>query len=81
MKPVTFTAAALPQWVKLSPDVRRRIIKGRLEAFAESGKGEIKRLRGRAGARLRIGDWRVIFYEEKGEIIIVAVGHRSEICH
>jgi len=39
----------------------------------------VKRLKGRAGARLRVGDWRVIFYEERGTIVVAAVGHRREI--
>jgi mRNA interferase RelE/StbE len=47
--------------------------------FAISGKGDVKRLKGRHGSRLRVGDWRVIFYEENGSIIVVAVGHRREI--
>jgi mRNA interferase RelE/StbE len=34
---------------------------------------------GRDGIRLRIGDWRVIFYEESTRIVVVAVGHRREI--
>jgi mRNA-degrading endonuclease RelE of RelBE toxin-antitoxin system len=30
------------------------------------------------GSRL-VGDWRVIFYEERGTIVVAAVGHRREI--
>jgi mRNA interferase RelE/StbE len=52
---------------------------GRLMEFATSGKGDVKRLKGREGSRLRVGDWRVIFYEESGTIVVVAVGHRREI--
>jgi len=78
MKPIVFTAAATRQWVKLAVDVRRRM-EGRLSEFATSGKGDVKRLRGRAGCRLRVGDWRVIFYEDGDSIIVVAVGHRREI--
>lgn len=78
MKPIAFTPASTRQWVKLSAKVRQRI-DARLTEFAASGKGDIKRLKGRQGSRLRVGDWRVIFYEEKGTIIIVAVGHRREI--
>jgi mRNA interferase RelE/StbE len=48
-------------------------------AFAKTGRGDVKRLKGRAGARLRVGDWRVIFYSEGGTIIVAAVGHRREI--
>jgi mRNA interferase RelE/StbE len=39
----------------------------------------VKRLTGRDGARLRVGDWRVIFYEENGRVIVAAIGHRREI--
>jgi mRNA interferase RelE/StbE len=37
------------------------------------------KLKGQAGSRLRVGDWRVIFYEEGGTIVVAAVGHRREI--
>lgn len=78
MKPILFTPAGTRQWVKLAAQVRQRI-DARLQEFAASGKGDVKRLRGRQGSRLRIGDWRVIFYEQGGSIIVVAVGHRREI--
>jgi len=78
MKSIVFTPANTRQWVKLAADVRRRI-DGRLTEFATSGNGDVKRLQGREGSRLRVGDWRVIFYEESGAIVIIAVGHRREI--
>ncbi len=78
MKPIVFTPAGARQWVKLAAQVRRRI-DARLMEFATSGKGDVKRLKGREGSRLRVGDWRVIFYEEGGSIVVVAVGHRREI--
>jgi mRNA interferase RelE/StbE len=78
MKPIVFTATSARQWAKLSSDVRRRI-DARLTEFAATGHGDVKRLKGRDGARLRIGDWRVIFYEDQGTIIVSAVGHRREI--
>ena len=78
MKPIKFTAAATNQWLKLTVNIRRRI-NARLEEFARTGHGDVKRLKGRTGARLRIGDWRVIFYEEHGTIIVTDVGHRREI--
>jgi mRNA interferase RelE/StbE len=78
MKSIVFTPASTRRWVKLAVDVRRRI-DGRLTELATSGKGDVKRLKGREGSRLRVGDWRVIFYEESGAIVIVAVGHRREI--
>ena len=78
MKRIVFTPAAARQWIKLSEDVRRRI-DARLTEFAASGTGDVRRLKGRQGARLRVGDWRVIFYEERGDIVVAAVGHRREI--
>jgi mRNA interferase RelE/StbE len=78
MKPIIFTPAAASQWLKLTQKVRQRV-NARLEQFASTGYGDIKKLKGRAGARLRVGDWRVIFYEEHGAIIVTAVGHRREI--
>jgi mRNA interferase RelE/StbE len=64
--------------MKLTAQVRR-CIDVRLTEFATSGKGDVKRLKGRRGSRLRVGDWRVIFYEEAGSIVVVAIGHRREI--
>jgi mRNA interferase RelE/StbE len=78
VKQIAFTTAAARQWIKLPDDVRRRI-NGKLTVFAKTGQGDVKRLQGRAGARLRIGDHRVIFYVEGDKIIVVAVGHRREI--
>lgn len=78
MKPIVFTATSARQWSKLSSDVRRRI-DGRLTDFAATGHGDVKRLKGRAGLRLRVGDWRVIFYEDQETIVVAAVGHRREI--
>jgi mRNA interferase RelE/StbE len=78
MKPIVFTPASTRQWVKLASDVRSRINR-RLTDFATSGKGDVRRLRSREGSRLRIGDWRVIFKEDDGSIVVLAVGHRREI--
>jgi mRNA interferase RelE/StbE len=63
MKLIAFTATSARQWAKLSPDVRCRIDR-RLNEFAATGHGDVKRLKGGDGMRLRVGDWRVIFYEE-----------------
>lgn len=78
MKDISFTPAATRQWLKLSTDIRKRI-DAKLAVYAAEGSGDVKRLKGRAGCRLRIGDWRVIFIEEKTTMIIVAVGNRRDI--
>ncbi len=78
MKPIAFTAAAARQWVRLSADIRKRI-DNKLCIYATNGSGDVKRLKGRSGCRLRVGDWRVVFIEERASITIVAVGHRRDI--
>ena len=78
MKKIAFTSAATRQWVKLSADIRKRI-DAKLTIYATNGSGDVKRLKGRGGCRLRVGDWRVIFIEDNTSIIIVAVGNRREI--
>ena len=78
MGDVVFTAAATRQWLKLPPQARKRI-GNKLDAFAGTGLGDIKKLKGQDGARLRVGDYRVIFYQESGNIVVVAVGHRRDI--
>jgi mRNA interferase RelE/StbE len=47
--------------------------------FAETGAGDVKALKGVAGMRLRVGDWRVLFTINADTITIHAVGHRRDI--
>jgi len=78
MKAVVFASAAGRQWIKLTAGVRARITP-KLEAYAAFGTGDVKRLKGQAGCRLRIGDYRVIFFEDRQTMTVIAVGHRREI--
>jgi mRNA interferase RelE/StbE len=78
MKEIVFAPAATRQWLKLPADIRKRT-DAKLTVYAAKGSGDVKRLKVRAGCRLRVGDRRVIFIEEAGSIIIVAVGNRREI--
>jgi mRNA interferase RelE/StbE len=78
VREIAFTAAATRQWLRLSADVRRRL-DAKLSAFARTRQGDVKNLKGRPGARLRVGDWRIIFYTEGNTIIVSAVGNRREI--
>jgi mRNA interferase RelE/StbE len=78
MKDISFTPAATRQWLKLSAEIRKRI-DAKLTVYATDGSGDVKRLKGRAGSRLRVGDWRVVFIEERASIIVVAVGNRKDI--
>jgi mRNA interferase RelE/StbE len=78
MKDVAFTGSATRQWLKLSANVRKRL-DAKLTTFARTGQGDVKVLKGRGGARLRVGDWRIIFLMEGNTITVIAVGHRREI--
>lgn len=50
-----------------------------LHRFAETGQGDIKRLKGEPEeVRLRVGDWRVRLTEEGETLRIHSVRHRSE---
>ena len=78
MKAISFTPASSRQWLRLSPAIRKRI-DAKLTIYATNGSGDVKRLKGTAGCRLRIGDWRVIIIEDARSISVVAVGNRKDI--
>ena len=78
MKAVCFTPAAARQWRKLAADVRKRI-DAKLTIYATNGSGNVKRLKGARGCRLRMGDWRLIFIEDASSITVIAVGKSREI--
>jgi mRNA interferase RelE/StbE len=78
IKTVSYTTSATRQLRKLPAEIRERII-DKLRRYAESGAGDVKALSGQPGARLRIGDYRVIFVEAVDVISVRAVGHRSDI--
>ncbi|EJW11265.1 plasmid stabilization system [Rhodovulum sp. PH10] len=78
MKTVVHAASAARQRRRLEGETRQRI-DAKLVRYAETGEGDVKRLTGRPGIRLRVGDWRVIFVENDTTITVLAVGHRREI--
>ncbi len=51
----------------------------RLRRYASTGIGDVKRLVSREGARLRVGDFRVIFVETAEVIEVRAVGDRRDV--
>lgn len=79
---VEFLPRAQREFNKLPARPQERILVA-LERVAETGQGDIKALQGdRAGrARLRVGDYRVIF-ERQGDrlvILVVQVGNRRDL--
>ncbi len=50
-----------------------------IHLFAQTGTGDVKKLKGESGElRLRVGDYRVRFYELGGTLQITAVKHRRD---
>lgn len=78
MRRLEFKPPALRQWFKLSIDIRERI-SGKLNEYVSTSKGDVKQLKGRSGARLRIGDWRVLFVDDGETVTVTAVGHRRDV--
>ena len=54
-------------------------IKAKIARYAETGAGDVSHLKGTNAARLRSGDYRVIFVETVEALEIRAVGHRRDI--
>ncbi|MCY3744650.1 MAG: type II toxin-antitoxin system RelE/ParE family toxin [Acidobacteria bacterium] len=64
---------------RLDPDARTRVLTA-IDAFAESGIGDVLRLKGLERQwRLRVGDWRVLFQFNRDDatLRVEAVLHRS----
>jgi mRNA interferase RelE/StbE len=78
MTKIVFTVAATRQWAGLSADIRKRI-DAKLTRYSTTGAGDVTQLKGSDARRLRVGDWRVVFFVKRDTIIIAAVGHRREI--
>lgn len=78
MRRVAYRKSAAKALRKLPPEVQEQIIAA-LRRYAEKGEGDVRKLVGRDGARLRSGDYRAIFLETEGEIEVTHVGHRKAI--
>ena len=62
MKTIVFTSAAAKQFDALPP-VAQIAVERALDRLAVDGAGDVKKLRGRDGYRLRVGEYRVLFDE------------------
>ena len=76
MKTIILTNRAAKELDALPPATRAAIEAG-LDAYAVSGRGDVKRLQGREGFRLRIGRYRVIFAEDAVTILAFTIGKRE----
>lgn len=77
-KAILFTGSARRQLRDLPVDIRLRI-EAKLSAYAEGEAADVTALQGVQGARIRVGDYRVIFVERDRGIEVIAVGHRRDI--
>ena len=62
------------------PTVAARLIRGKIEQHAEapaSLANNVKKLQGRDGYRLRVGDWRVIFDQDGVVLDVLQIGPRG----
>ena len=83
MYKITYTTQAAKKLLKMPRDIARRI-REKLEQVAEDPFASIpnaKKLQGRIGYRLRVGDWRVIYEINKDEIVIIVlrIAPRGEV--
>jgi mRNA interferase RelE/StbE len=76
MKTIVFTAAAARQLDGLPEDARDKLL-GDLDRYAMTGQGDVKKLNGRGGYRLRSGRYRVLFDEDQTTVLTVYVGKRE----
>ena len=80
MKQIAYTRAALKALRKMPANMAERI-KAKIEAYTTdpaSQANNVKALQGRAGIRLRVGDWRVIM-EDGVVLAVLEIGPRGGI--
>jgi len=80
---VTYTADAIRALNGMDRVIAKRI-RAKILALAQNPKApnnNVKKLTGIEGYRLRVGDWRVIYTLKQQilMIIVIRVGHRSEV--
>ena len=59
------------------PQPARHVIEDALNGYAVSGKGDVKKLSGREGYRMRVGSYRVLFAEDATTILAIYIGRRT----
>jgi mRNA interferase RelE/StbE len=79
VRKIAWSESARADIRRLDRDTAMRIFAA-LHRFAETGEGDIKKLKGESGElRLRVGDYRVRFTDEPDDTLhIHSVRHRSE---
>lgn len=83
MYKIIYTTQAAKTLIKM-PKKTANLIREKLEQVANdpfATTPNAKKLQGRPGYRLRVGDWRVIYEINKNEVVIVVIkiAHRGEV--
>jgi mRNA interferase RelE/StbE len=81
MKRIVYSKDSARTLMKI-PANHRKTIRRKVEQYAETAgslANQVKKLQGESGYRLRVGDWRVIFDEDRTSIVILAIGSRGSI--
>lgn len=76
MKTIAFIPSAAKDLDAL-PRPDRETVESGLYRYAIHGVGDVKRLKGRDGYRLRIGVFRVLFDEDGQTILAIYIGRRT----
>ncbi|MFH0978345.1 MAG: type II toxin-antitoxin system RelE/ParE family toxin [Candidatus Woesearchaeota archaeon] len=76
---IVWDAKAFQELEKLESTVSRRILKKVRQLEEDPFAKDVKKLKGSDGFRLRIGDYRVIFAVDSGQIQVLKVGHKKNI--
>lgn len=79
MKQITYTKQAIKTLSKMPANASRNI-RAKIAVYAETPEalsGNVKKLQGADGYRLRVGDWRVIFNEDAQVVAVLKVAPRG----
>jgi mRNA interferase RelE/StbE len=80
---VTYTTDAIKALSRMDRVIAKRV-RSRILALAQNPmapNNNVKKLTGVEGYRLRVGDWRVVYALKRQvlTVIVIGVGHRSEV--
>ena len=78
---VAYSKSALKVLSRLQPKMAARIME-KVDQFAADPQAQannVKALAGSAYIRLRVGDWRVIMYEQGTVLLVLEIGPRGDI--
>ena len=73
-----YTERARRDLERLSQAEAERIA-NRLAALDAGSAGDVKKLKGREGYRLRVGSYRVLFDREGKDIVVQRIAHRRDV--